>query len=77
MHKALATILATAVMTATFAAPTADAAPTQKQKQKQQPGERSDASPSRDGRVLGRPRTCGYDHIRYIGDGTPIGPYCH
>jgi hypothetical protein len=74
MHKALATVLAVAVMAATFAARTADAAPKQKQPP---PRERSDASPSRDGRVLGRPRTCGHDYFLYDGDGTPIGPYCH
>jgi len=73
MHKTLATVLSAAVMAATFAGQTADAAP----KQKQAPRERSDTSGSLDGRVLGYPRTCGHDFMVYAGDGVPVGPYCH
>ena len=46
--------------------------------------ERSDAqkrydvqTPSLDGRITGRPRTCGYDTFQYDGLGVPYGPYCH
>jgi len=35
------------------------------------------AAPSLDGRVTGRPRTCGYDTFLYDGRGVPMGPYCH
>jgi hypothetical protein len=35
------------------------------------------ASPSLDGRTLGRMRTCGFDYLQYDGLGTPYGPYCH
>src|SRR5262245_58232608 len=35
------------------------------------------ASPSLDGRTLGRMRTCGFDYLQYDGMGTPYGPYCH
>ena len=73
MHKTFVVILTAAIMAATFAARTADAAPSQKQA----PRERSDAPPSRDGRVLGYPRTCGHDTMVYAGDGVPVGPYCH
>jgi hypothetical protein len=73
MRKALASALAAAVVAATFAAPPADAAP----KQKQPPRERTGAPPSLDGRVLGYPRTCGYDYFQYSTSGTPVGPYCH
>jgi hypothetical protein len=34
-------------------------------------------TPSLDGRVLGYPRTCGFEALRYEIDGIPIGPYCH
>jgi hypothetical protein len=30
-----------------------------------------------DRRVLGRPRTCGFDYMQYDGYGVPTGPYCH
>ena len=35
------------------------------------------ASPSLDGRTLGRMRTCGFDYLQYDGLGTPYGPYCN
>lgn len=34
-------------------------------------------TPSLDGRITGRPRTCGYDTFQYDGLGVPYGPYCH
>jgi len=73
MRKTFATVLVTAVIAATLAGRAADAAP----KQRPAPPERSDAPPSRDGRVLGYPRTCGHDFFVYSGDGVPVGPYCH
>jgi hypothetical protein len=33
--------------------------------------------PSLDGRVLGRPRTCGFDLFQYDSSGSTVGPYCH
>ena len=33
--------------------------------------------PSFDGRVTGRPRTCGFDTFRYDQRGATMGPYCH
>ena len=42
---------------------------------------RSDAqkrsTPSLDGRVTGRSRTCGFATFQYDGLGVPYGPYCH
>jgi hypothetical protein len=32
---------------------------------------------SLDGRVLGYPRTCGYNYYIYDVRGIPVGPYCH
>ena len=34
-------------------------------------------TPSPDGRITGRPRTCGYETFQYDGLGVPYGPYCH
>ncbi len=34
-------------------------------------------STSLDGRITGRPRTCGYDMFQYDSRGVPHGPYCH
>ncbi len=34
-------------------------------------------TPSLDGRITGRPRTCGYETFQYDGLGVPYGPYCH
>jgi hypothetical protein len=76
MRNALAIVLAAAVMAVPLAARPADAAAARKQKSPP-PRERSDAAPSLDGRVLGYPRTCGYDHFQYSTSGTPVGPYCH
>jgi hypothetical protein len=38
---------------------------------------RADTAPSLDGRITGRPRTCGYPTFQYDGFGVPYGPYCH
>jgi hypothetical protein len=59
------------VIAGTFAVLPADAA------RKQKPRPRPEASSSLDGRVLGYPRTCGYDYFQYSTTGTPVGPYCH
>ena len=34
-------------------------------------------TPSLDGRVTGRSRTCGFATFQYDGWGVPYGPYCH
>jgi hypothetical protein len=72
MHKALAAVLAASVVgAAMLGTPPAAAA------KKDKPRPRPDTSQSLDGRVLGYPRTCGYDYFLYSGTGSPMGPYCH
>jgi len=71
LHKKLAAVAAAAVLASALSALPADAAKKQKQYQY-----RSD-TPSLDGRVTGRPRTCGYDMFLYDVRGVPMGPYCH
>jgi hypothetical protein len=71
LDKALAAAAA-AIMVAALAATPADAA------RKQKPAKPDASSPtSLDGRVTGRPRTCGYDTFQYDTRGVPVGPYCH
>jgi hypothetical protein len=71
IRKAFAFAVGAAVFAITLAVLPADAA------RKQKPRPRSEAPSSLDGRVLGYPRTCGYDHFQYSTTGTPVGPYCH
>jgi hypothetical protein len=69
LQKSLAVVAAAAVMVTVASVLPADAAKKQKQYQ-------SDTA-SLDGRVTGRPRTCGYDTYLYDYKGVPMGPYCH
>jgi hypothetical protein len=63
---------AAALMATAFAVVPAEAA------KKQQKQYRPDTSTtSLDGRVTGRPRTCGYATFQYDNRGVPVGPYCH
>jgi hypothetical protein len=43
----------------------------------QKPYEVQTQTPSLDGRITGRPRTCGFATFQYDGWGVPYGPYCH
>jgi len=67
-------VVAAAIVMAISALP-AEAA--RKQKQSQTQARYQSASPSLDGRVTGRERTCGFDTFMYDGKGATIGPYCH
>jgi len=71
LHKIFAVVAAatTAVMVTALSLAPADAARKQRQY-------RSDV-PSLDGRVTGRPRTCGFSTFLYDNRGVPMGPYCH
>jgi hypothetical protein len=71
IRKAFAFAVCAAVFAIALAALPAEGA------RKQKPRPRPEASSSLDGRVLGYPRTCGYDHFQYSTTGTPVGPYCH
>ena len=67
--RSLAAAAAAAVMLTAFSVIPADAARKARQF-------RPDTT-SLDGRITGRPRTCGYDTFQYDSRGVPVGPYCH
>ena len=69
LHKHLVALAAAAITVTAFSVLPADAG---SKKEKQYV-----AQPSLDGRVTGRPRTCGYDYFQYDHRGVPHGPYCH
>jgi hypothetical protein len=75
MHfpQRLVALVAAALMVTAFAAAPADA----RAKKKGQYRQYQTDTPSLDGRITGRPRTCGYDTFQYDGYGVPYGPYCH
>jgi hypothetical protein len=75
LRKTLAALAAAVIMVTAFAVPPADAAKKAKRYHPQPPP--TTTSPSLDGRVLGRMRTCGFDTVQYDGFGVPYGPYCH
>jgi hypothetical protein len=70
VHKGLIALAAAAIVATAFSAPPADAAAKQERRY-------TGSSSSYDGRVTGRPRTCGYDTFQYDTRGATIGPYCH
>jgi hypothetical protein len=77
MKKGLAAVLVAAIMAAMFVLP-ADARPKkQKRPNAQKRYELQTRTPSLDGRITGRTRTCGFDTLQYDGLGVPYGPYCH
>ena len=75
LRKALAAIVAAAIMVTAFAVPSADAKKGTKGKRDRQ--ETMTVAPSLDRRVTGRTRTCGHDTMLYDSNGMPYGPYCH
>jgi hypothetical protein len=72
-HRQFALVIA-AIMATTSAVMPADARAKKKQSQYQQ---YQAQTPSLDGRITGRTRTCGFDSLQYDGYGVPYGPYCH
>jgi hypothetical protein len=64
--------IAAAIMTTMVVLP-ADA----RAKKVKRPDAQQRQTPSLDGRITGRPRTCGYETFQYDGLGVPYGPYCH
>jgi hypothetical protein len=69
-------LCAVAVIATALSVPAADAA-SRKDRPYANPSRYADQSPSLDGRVTGRPRTCGYDMFQYDSRGGTVGPYCH
>ena len=77
MKKGLAAVLVAAIMAAMFVLP-ADARPKkQKRPDAQRRYELQTQTPSLDGRITGRTRTCWFETLQYDGLGVPYGPYCH
>jgi hypothetical protein len=75
MHfpQCLVALVAAALLVTAFAVAPADA----RARKKGQYQQYQTDTPSLDGRITGRPRTCGYDTFQYDGYGVPYGPYCH
>lgn len=71
--KNVSVVLVAALIAATFAGP-ADA---RVKKKKRSSVVQTQQIPSLDGRITGRPRTCGFATFQYDGWGVPYGPYCH
>jgi hypothetical protein len=77
LRKGLVAVVASVFMVTAFAALPADARAKKKAPYRPEAPYRSGATTSLDGRVTGRPRTCGYATFQYDGFGVPYGPYCH
>ena len=73
LYKNLSVVVVAALIAATFAGP-ADA---RVKKKKRSSVVQTQQVPSLDGRITGRPRTCGFATFQYDGWGVPYGPYCH
>jgi hypothetical protein len=73
-NKTLSVILASAALIATTLSVPAEA---RVKKQKRYGVVQVQQTPSVDGRITGRPRTCGFATFQYDGWGVPYGPYCH
>ncbi len=69
LYKGVAAVVAAALVVTAFSLPADARAKKQKRYEVQ--------TPSLDGRITGRPRTCGYETFQYDGWGVPYGPYCH
>ena len=77
MKGNLAAIIAGAIVALLFTLP-ADARPKkQKRPDAQRRYELQTQTPSLDGRITGRTRTCWFETLQYDGLGVPYGPYCH
>ena len=75
MRKNLAAVVAVAVAAALLTLP-ADARP-KKPKRPDAQRQIQTQTPSLDGRITGRTRTCWFETLQYDGFGVPYGPYCH
>ena len=77
MRKNLAAVVAVAVAAALLTLP-ADARPKKpKRPDAQRQYQIQRQTPSLDGRITGRTRTCWFETLQYDGFGVPYGPYCH
>jgi hypothetical protein len=71
-YSFLAALAATAIVTTACSASPAD--PRAKKRTQYRVALQT---PSLDGRITGRPRTCGHEMFQYGPGGAPHGPYCH
>ncbi len=76
LRKGLVAVAAAAIMVTAFSVLPADAR-AKKEKQYRENTPYRVTTPSLDGRITGRPRTCGYNTFMYDELGVPTGPYCH
>ena len=79
-HKAVAAAIAATILGTMSCMPADARARAQKRYEVQRPpapDARRSQTPSLDGRITGRARTCGFDTFQYDGFGVPYGPYCH
>jgi hypothetical protein len=72
-YKSVSVAVVAALIAATFSGP-ADA---RVKKKKRSSVMQTQQVPSLDGRITGRPRTCGFATFQYDVRGVPYGPYCH
>jgi hypothetical protein len=83
IRTSLVTLAAAAVALSAFAVSSADARTYKRERQyyydygQQNYFAQPSSSPSLDGRVTGRARTCGSSTFVYDNRGVPTGPYCH
>jgi hypothetical protein len=77
--KAVAALAAALIAVSLAILPVDAAASKKRTRQSQMTTTTTTSAPSLiwDRRVLGRPRTCGFDYMQYDGYGVPTGPYCH
>ena len=77
MKKNLGITIAAVIVASLFMLP-ADARPRkQKRPDPQRHYQLQTQTPSLDGRITGRTRTCWFETLQYDGLGVPYGPYCH
>jgi len=78
IYRKVSVAVVAALIAATFSGP-ADARVKTKKRSSgvQTQAVQTQQVPSLDGRITGRPRTCGFATFQYDGWGVPYGPYCH
>jgi len=78
IYRSASAAVVAALVAATFWGPADARAKTKKRSTTAQTqAVQSRQVPSLDGRITGRPRTCGFATFQYDGWGVPYGPYCH
>ena len=77
MKKCLSTIIVAAIVTSLLMLPADARHKKQKRPDPHRRHELQTQTPSLDGRITGRTRTCWFETLQYDGLGVPYGPYCH